>query len=102
MRQLADFRSEHQKLRDVVDAVLVDEDGGATLAEVEAAYSQLLRIDVLNVTPEGGRLWEAAREGYDRRIDRVEEHVTQLLSERLHEAHTAEDMFRVFAKAPVP
>ncbi|CAM9242548.1 unnamed protein product, partial [Chrysoparadoxa australica] len=99
LQDVAAFREQHEKFRDVVEMVLSQpgEDGSA-LPELEEAYGRMQAVDVLDVSKEGEADWEAAREGYDHRVDRVEERITRLLQNKLRASKTAEEMFRVFRK----
>ena len=105
------FRTQHEKLRSVVAEVLTgDEDGGdggpavepasspstaATspwgedysawaLREVdEAPVSLFASVDVLDLSPRGEALFVSALEGYDRKVDAIEEHLARLLRDKL-------------------
>jgi len=105
------FRTQHEKLRSVVAEVLTgDEDGGdggpavdpasspstaATspggedysawaLREVdEAPVSLFASVDVLDLSPRGEALFASALEGYDRKVDAIEEHLARLLRDKL-------------------
>ena len=67
--------------------------------ELNESYKPFLRtdMDVLDVGLEGQAAWASARHLYEMRLERSEERITRLLEERLGNAKTAEEMFRVFA-----
>jgi hypothetical protein len=100
------FRTQHEKLRSVVAEVLMGEDkntissltraggnGGEgdgdesaawALREVdEAPVSLFASVDVLDLSPRGEALFTNALEGYDRKVDAIEEHLARLLRDKL-------------------
>lgn len=103
------FRAQHERFCQVVASVLADEDSEA-LADVEAAYARFLAIDVLDTSTEvsgmmimameisrlplpypnmdtnkqqGKQNWNMAREGYEQRMDKLEDRVIRILCDRL-------------------
>jgi hypothetical protein len=108
------FRTQHEKLRTVVAEVLTgerknvpdgDEAGSSeeysawALKEVdEAPLSLFASVDVLDLSPRGEAVFASALDGYDRKVDAIEEHLAKLLRDKLSSCQDAEDMFRVFAR----
>jgi len=108
------FRTQHEKLRSVVAEVLTggesskdnkdnDDDEAAysawALKEVdEAPMSLFASVDVLDLSARGEAVFTSALEGYDRKVDAIEEHLARLLRDKLSSCQDAEDMFRVFAR----
>ncbi|PSN61624.1 hypothetical protein BS50DRAFT_680599 [Corynespora cassiicola Philippines] len=81
------------------EAVIVEEIGDVdAVDEVAQAYAVLKDVDVLDVTPEGTRLFEQAEQKYNDRTSRVENSIIARLRDRLGTAKTASEMFRVFSK----
>eukprot|EP00804_Cyclotella_cryptica_P026574 CCRYP_014010-RA/>CCRYP_014010-RA protein AED:0.03 eAED:0.03 QI:237/1/1/1/0.92/0.78/14/3696/3180 len=120
---LYQFRAQHEKLRGVVAEVLtgekrdegssssksggpskvVDESGEEysawALREVdEAPMSLFASVDVLDLSARGETAFASALEGYDRKVDAIEERLARLLRDKLAACKDAEDMFRVFAR----
>ena len=91
------FRTQHERLRGVVEEVLSsdgdnkggdDGDDGASatwaMREVdEAPRSCFGGVDVLDLSPGGDAAFATALEGYDRRVDAIEEHLARLLRDKL-------------------
>ncbi|KAJ4379809.1 dynein heavy chain [Didymella sp. IMI 355093] len=79
--------------------VIIEEIGGVdAVKEVKEAYDVLKDVDVLDVSPEGTRLFEQAEQKYNERTARVENSIIARLRDRLGTAKTASEMFRVFSK----
>jgi hypothetical protein len=99
------FRTQHEKLRSVVAEVLVGDDKGDNavvtttspsggdggedystwaLKEVdEAPVSLFASVDVLDLSPRGEALFASALEGYDLKVDAIEEDLARLLRDKL-------------------
>ena len=111
------FRTNHEQLQntianvlgpedDVVDSaestlapVLVEEMGDVdAVDEIAQAYLTVRDVDVLDISPEGERLWLQAEAAYNERTARVENSIIARLRDRLAIAKTANEMFRVFSK----
>ena len=108
------FRTQHEKLRSVVTEVLTVERKNASggdeagtseeysawaLKEVDdAPMSLFASVDVLDLSARGEAMFTAALDGYDRKVDAIEEHLAKLLRDKLASCQDAEDMFRVFAR----
>jgi dynein heavy chain 1 len=111
------FRNDHEQLQntianvlgpdeesDVVTdgtsaPVLVQEMGDVDAAdEISQAYEVVKDVDVLDISPEGERLWTQAEAAYNERTARVENSIIARLRDRLAVAKTANEMFRVFSK----
>jgi len=119
IRYVATFRKNHEQLQRTIvtvlgsqssmaaltesadgkQAVIVEEMGDVdAVKEVEKAYDVLKDVDVLDVTPEGTRLFEQAEQKYNERTSRVENSIIARLRDRLGTAKSANEMFRVFSK----
>lgn len=98
LRLIQEFRENHDRLVNVLAEVLVDQDNDIT-SELAEAYKVFLRsnTDVLDVSAEGDGLWSISHEMYEKRLEKAEERITRLLSDRLDSARSADEMFRVFA-----
>lgn len=119
LRYITTFRKNHEQLRrtivnvlgtqsslsalsdgsQVKEAVIVEDIGDVdAVEEVSLAYDSLKDVDVLDVSPEGTRLFEQAEQRYNERTSRVENSIIARLRDRLGTAKNANEMFRVFAK----
>lgn len=98
--QIYEFRSQHEKLRLVVSEVLTGEEGVQdAIREVEEAPIHLFAtVDLLDLGEKGVGRFAAALEGYDRKIDGIEQRLAKLLRDKLTAAEDAEEMFQVFAR----
>ncbi|KAJ8607590.1 hypothetical protein MRB53_040174 [Persea americana] len=111
------FRTNHDQLQRTIVNVLGPEDEATDQAEDEngavkmeeigdvdaveeitQAYTAVKDVDVLDITPEGERLWIQAEAAYNERTARVENSIIARLRDRLAIAKTANEMFRVFSK----
>ena len=116
------FRTQHEKLRLVVTEVLSGEQivvakklneqktSDSTLDEESFNFTGAIRevedapilifatVDVLDLSPRGKLTFSTALEGYDRKIDAIEERLATLLRDKLTDCQDAEDMFAVFAR----
>ncbi|KAF2083456.1 hypothetical protein K490DRAFT_51603 [Saccharata proteae CBS 121410] len=119
LKYIATFRRNHEQLQKTIvnvlgtsssageltdgakqsEAVIVEEIGDVdAVEEVAQAYAALKGVDVLDVSPEGTRLWEQAEMTYNERTSRVENSIIARLRDRLATAKNANEMFRVFSK----
>jgi dynein heavy chain 1 len=115
LKYVSTFRDNHEQLqRTIVNvlgpksgegdgngngAVIVEEMGDVdAVEEVQQAYAALNNVDLLDVTPEGTRIWVQAEITYNERTSRVENSIIARLRDRLATAKTANEMFRVFSK----
>ncbi|UPX18708.1 dynein heavy chain [Ascochyta rabiei] len=115
IRYVTTFRKNHEQLQRTIVNVLGTQsklaDGSQTkeviieeigdvdaVKEVKEAYDVLKDVDVLDVSPEGTRLFEQAEQKYNERTSRVENSIIARLRDRLGTAKTASEMFRVFSK----
>jgi hypothetical protein len=108
------FRSQHEKLRGVVAEVLTGggEGGGETigtssllgsdgedystwaLKEVDdAPVSLFASLDVLDLSTRGEAMFTNALEGYDRKVDAIEEHLARLLRDKLSSCQVSDCLF---------
>ncbi|KAK3716178.1 dynein heavy chain [Vermiconidia calcicola] len=79
--------------------VVVEEMGDVdAIEEISQAYLVVRDVDVLDISPEGARLWTQAEQAYNERTARVENSIIARLRDRLAVAKTANEMFRVFSK----
>lgn len=108
------FRTNHEQLqRTIVNVLGPEDDAGEETAqpviveemgdvdaveEIAEAYTVVKDVDVLDISPEGERLWAQAEAAYDERTARVENSIIARLRDRLAVAKTANEMFRVFSK----
>lgn len=111
------FRDDHEQLQNTIANVLGPDDepgeimDGNTapvivesMGDVDAAeeilqaYEVVKDVDVLDISPEGERLWTQAEAAYNERTARVENSIIARLRDRLAVAKTANEMFRVFSK----
>lgn len=115
IRYVTTFRKNHKQLADTIGNVLgtesesidgsqpkevfIEEIGDVdAVKEVKEAYDVLKDVDVLDVSPEGTRIFEQAELKYNERTSRVENSIIARLRDRLGTAKTAREMFRVFSK----
>ncbi|KAF2458872.1 dynein heavy chain [Lineolata rhizophorae] len=119
LKYISTFRKNHEQLQKTIvnvlgsnvslkdvaeptvqsEAVLVEEIGDVdAVEEVAQAYASLKDVDILDVTPEGTRLWADAESNYNERTSRVENSIIARLRDRLATAKTSNEMFRVFSK----
>lgn len=115
LKYVGTFRDNHEQLQRTIVNVLGPKSGegeGATngvilveemgdvdaVEEVQQAYAALNNVDLLDVSPEGTRIWVQAEETYNERTSRVENSIIARLRDRLATAKTANEMFRVFSK----
>ena len=115
LKYVSTFRDNHEQLQQTIvnvlgpksgdsegasnGAVIVEEMGDVdAVEEVQQAYAALNNVDLLDVTPEGTRIWVQAEITYNERTSRVENSIIARLRDRLATAKTANEMFRVFSK----
>lgn len=109
------FRDNHEQLQKTIFSVLGPSSSGGEVVgneivlvedmgdfdavqEVQQAYAALNNVDLLDVTPEGTRIWVQAEITYNERTSRVEDSIIARLRDRLATAKTSNEMFRVFSK----
>ncbi|GKY90587.1 hypothetical protein MPSEU_000032400 [Mayamaea pseudoterrestris] len=98
LEQLYSFRGTQEQLRQVVHAILRDDEPEA-IQQVEQAPRQIFAsLNVLDITPVGVKTLDAALEEYDLTMDTIEERLAKLLHDKLQACRDAEDMFAVFAR----
>lgn len=115
LKYVSIFRENHEQLQKTIvsvlgakagegknasnDTVLIEEMGDVdAVEEVQQAYAALNNVDLLDVTPEGTRIWVQAEITYNERTSRVENSIIARLRDRLATAKTSNEMFRVFSK----
>ena len=118
--QIHEFRSGHERLRQVVLQVLkreateslavedttegdegesvVDETANAIQTVENAPRLLFSSLDVLDLSPGGTKALESALEEYDMKMDAMEERLAKLLRDKLTACVDAEGMFKVFAR----
>jgi dynein heavy chain 1 len=110
------FRSQHEKLRGVVAEVLTGGGAGGgggktigttsllgsdgedystwALKEVDdAPVSLFASLDVLDLSTRGEAMFTNALEGYDRKVDAIEEHLARLLRDKLSSCQVSDCLF---------
>jgi hypothetical protein len=110
------FRTQHEKLRGVVAEVLTGGGGGGgggetigtssllgsdgedystwALKEVDdAPVSLFASLDVLDLSTRGEAMFTNALEGYDRKVDAIEEHLARLLRDKLSSCQVSDCLF---------
>lgn len=111
------FRDNHEQLQKTIVNVLGPEDDIASandglhapiiveemgdvdaVEEIAQAYLAVRDVDVLDISPEGERMWTQAEAAYNERTSRVENSIISRLRDRLAVAKSANEMFRVFSK----
>lgn len=111
------FRTNHEQLQQTIANVLGPEDDANdrtsdssapvvveemgdvdAVEEITQAYTTVKDVDVLDISPEGERLWTQAEAAYNERTARIENSIIARLRDRLAVAKTANEMFRVFSK----
>lgn len=97
LEEVGAFRAAHARFCDVVERALAGEDSEA-VRDLEGAYARFLGVDALDTSPEGAQAWGAAHEFYAQKVDRLEARAIRVLSARLGQAKTAEEMLRAFAR----
>ena len=81
------------------EPVVMEEIGDVdAVDEIAQAYLAVKDVDVLDISPEGERLWTQAEAAYNERTARVENSIIARLRDRLAVAKSANEMFRVFSK----
>ncbi|KDO30766.1 hypothetical protein SPRG_04667 [Saprolegnia parasitica CBS 223.65] len=100
MKELHEFREQHEKLRVVIQRVLSKTTDGSEdmLTDINAAYAQFSALDAFDVSVDGSETWKQARKTYEVCIDRIEGSIIASLTNRLNSTSTADEMFRVFSK----
>jgi dynein heavy chain 1 len=111
-----DFRSGHERLRQVVLQVLQvvrqqessssneefshnEQQTTGAIQTVENAPRRIFSaLNVLDWSPGGTKAIETALEEYDMQVDAMEDRLAKLLRDKLTACQDAEDMFRVFAR----
>ena len=92
------FREQHEKLLNILSVVLKGTDGDF-IVELNEGYQLVLRAnsDVLDTSATGNATWASAMQLYEKKLEKVEDHVTRILEERLSKAKSADEMFRIFS-----
>ena len=105
VEQVFIFRRGYQKFVQVLKEVMPSDGTGLTgldaLEEMQRAFDGVKKAignRLLDVTDDGQIIWERAHKAYEERVDKVEQHITNKLRDRLNAAETAIEMFRVFSK----
>lgn len=98
LNYIYEFREQHDRLLNVFSAVLLGQES-TFIMELNEAYQLMIRSfgDILDTSPASLSSWVTARQAYEKRLEKIEEHIISLLEEQLSTAKTADDMFRVFS-----
>lgn len=95
--ELHRFRVDHDRLLSVFSTALVGTDDNF-LTDLSEAYQVLIKTSaIFDITPAGCAGWISSKEAYNRRLERLDERITRILDERLSEAKSADEMFRIFS-----
>ena len=106
LEKVTEIRQHHEKLREVIEAILQKESSGKTgeamsfltTKDISEAYVLFQNLDILDLSKEGENNLNAAYKNYEMKIDRVETQITVKLRDRLGAAANANEMFRIFSK----
>eukprot|EP01038_Epipyxis_sp_PR26KG_P004455 gene4455-6300_t len=96
--QIVKFREEHDKLINILGSVLVGSDN-KYVQDLSEGFDIVVKLnpDIFDLSPAGNSNWSNAQVLYEKRLEKVEEHVTRILKERLGSAKSADEMFRIFS-----
>ena len=106
LERVREIRQHHEKLREVIEGILQKENNAKsvdtvaflTTKDISEAYTQFLALDILDLSKEGDSSLNTAYKNYEMKIDRVENHITVKLRDKLGAASNANEMFRIFSK----
>ena len=98
LKLISEFREQHEKLMNVLGIVLSDQESDI-ITDLNEAFKLFLRSnnDPLDISPDSVSIWNISIQMYEKKLEKSEEKITRLLSDRLDSAKSAEEMFRVFA-----
>lgn len=98
INSIVEFREQHEKILEILSVVMVGEDGDF-ITELSDAYHLVLRTvtDCFDITQIGATTWNSSMQLYEKRLEKVEEHITRILEDRLGKAKSADEMFRIFS-----
>ena len=83
LEQIHEFRSQQERLREVVHTVLREEEPAA-IQQVDQAPRQIFAtLNVLDLSSGGGKMLDSALEEYDLQMDALEERLARLLRDKL-------------------
>jgi dynein heavy chain 1 len=97
LRVILEFREQHERLVVTLSDVLAGTEGDC-ISHLAEGFTLVLRAnaDLLDLTGAGAAAWLASMQLYEKKLERVEEHITRILEERLGKARSADEMFRLF------
>jgi dynein heavy chain 1 len=95
---IVEFRRQHERLLGDISVVLKGSDA-EFLVELNEGFQLVLRgnSDVLDCSPLGSGAWASSVLLYEKKLEKVEDHVTRILEQRLSKAKSADEMFRIFS-----
>lgn len=96
---IVDFRQHHESMVTILSKVLEGSDGDRLISALSEAYHIVVRknTDMFDLTSTGFTLWSTSIHEYERKVEIVEENIQKILTDRLHSAKSADEMFRIFA-----
>ena len=100
IHSIVEFREQHEKMLSVLAVVLEQQQGeGNYVSELNSCYQLILSSnpDFFDITPTGATAWANSIQLYEKRMEKVEEHITRTLGELLTAAKSADEMFRIFS-----
>lgn len=111
LRSVKEFRENHERMVKVSTSVLgsghnsqfddAEQSKSAhnVILELDEAYGFVIRstADILDITPTGEAVWLNVKQGYEKRLEHIDESICTMLTASLDNCRSADEMFRVFS-----
>jgi dynein heavy chain 1, cytosolic len=92
------FRQQHDHMLTVLASIITGNEYDF-ISELSEAYQMVIKTnsDLFDRSSTGLATWNSSIQQYERKLEKIEERIIRILEERLHEAKTADEMFRIFS-----
>lgn len=107
IHKVFEFRDQHSSLREIFSSIISKEKQSLDktnignfikIEDIDRAYSYILQVDILDLSPEGDAAFESAKNRYEGDIDSVEKTIINKIRERLGSSDNSSEMYRVWIK----
>jgi dynein heavy chain 1, cytosolic len=95
MQKVIDTEPNTSSQNNSVDNFLTNEN---SIDQIDAAYSYIKDINILDLSQTGDDIWESSLKIYEEKIDKVEGRISLILRDQLGTAKSSFEMFKIFSK----